>query len=254
MPDIEPAGNVPFTDFARYYDRFMNHYVDYRSWVDYVARIFGKFKVEPKTVLDLACGTGIPTVLMARRGYEMFGVDRAPAMLDVLRSKTADLPIRTVEADMTDFTLPGPVDATISLYDSINYLLREEQLLACFKCVRRALRPGGLFVFDVNTIYSLAVFWGERLTPRDAGGIRSIWENSYDPATNTSTLNLTFWEPAEAGSNPVRYHETHHERAYSRHELKRNLKAAGFGRVQFYTHGGFLPVGPLTVRMMVVAR
>ena len=76
----------PFERFARHYDRFMLRYVDYRSWVDYIEKLFRHYKQKPVRVLDLACGTGIPTLLLAERGYQMVGLDRSAAMLNVLRS------------------------------------------------------------------------------------------------------------------------------------------------------------------------
>ncbi len=249
----------PFKEFARHYDRFMLEYIDYKGWVDYLEKIFRKLKAEPKTILDLACGTGIPTMLLAGRGYRMTGVDRSREMLEVLENKRWGFPVRTLQADMTDFKLAEPVDAAICLYDSINYLLSEEDVKQCFSCVRQALKQGGLFVFDMNTVYSLSVFWGNRTSPRNVGGICSVWQNSYDEQTRISTLHLTFWEEEEGtglkpACTPKKFEEVHQERAYSRHEVKQCLKAAGFSRVWFYTHGGFLPVGPLTTRMMVIAR
>ncbi len=247
MPD------KPFEQFARHYDAFMNRYVDYPDWVNYVEKVFRKLRRKPETVLDVACGTGIPTVLLARRGYRVVGVDRSPEMLAVLESKRGDLPIETVRADITDFEIPEPADAAISLYDSINYLLEEDEMERCFACVRRALKPGGLFAFDMNTLYGLAEFWGNQTMPRKVGDVHSIWQNSYDPDTRISTLHLTFWEEP-AGSAPVKYEEVHRERAYERKEVRRALTAAGFKRADFYSHGGFLPVGIWTTRMMVVAR
>ena len=244
----------PFQEFARHYDRFMVRYVDYPGWVDYVEKIFRKFKVEPKTVLDLACGTGLPTVLMAKRGYRMVGVDRSEDMLRVLRAKETALPVRTLRADMTDFRLDSPVDAGICLYDSINYLLSGEELVECFSCVRQALADGGLFVFDMNTVYSLSTFWGNRLTPRNVDGVASLWQNSYDERTMISTLQLTFWEERGDGAAGERFEEVHQERAYTRKEVSDSLERAGFRKSWFYSHGTFLPVMPLTSRMMVVAK
>jgi len=244
----------PFVQFARHYDAFMRRYVDYPDWVGYVERVFRRFRRKPETVLDVACGTGIPTVLLARRGYRMTGVDRSAEMLAVLEAKRGDLPIRTVRADITAFELEGPVDVAISLYDSINYLLDIEDLKRCFACVHRALVPGGLFAFDMNTMYGLAEFWGNRAVPRRVGNISSIWQNGYDPATRISTLHLSFWEEPGEGPAPPRFEEVHQERAYERSEVRDCLTAAGFERVNFYSHGGFLPVGPFTTRMMVVAR
>lgn len=253
MEDAAYVSSEPFREFARHYDQFMLRYVDYKAWADYVERIFKRFKGEPKTVLDLACGTGIPTVLMAKRGFVMTGVDRSAEMLAILREKSAGLPIRVVQADIREFELDAPVDAAICLYDSINYLLSVEDLERCFRSVRRAVLPGGPFVFDVNTLYSLSSFWGDRITPRKVGNLNSIWQNSYDQETRTSTLHLTFWEEREDGTEPVRFEEIHKERAYSRQELTQVLAQTGFGKARFYNHGGFLPVGPLTTRMMVVA-
>ncbi|MEO0085041.1 MAG: class I SAM-dependent methyltransferase [candidate division WOR-3 bacterium] len=244
----------PFSRFARHYDRFMVRYVDYKAWVDYVERIFRRFRVEPKTVLDVACGTGIPTVLLAERGYRLTGVDKSPEMLKVLEAKRGNLPIATVRADIREFAVPEPLDAAISLYDSINYLLVEEDLSRCFGCVRRALVPGGLFVFDMNTVYGLAEVWGTRTTSRETGGIASIWSNAYDPETRVSTLHLTFWEKGPDGGTGEKFEEIHQERGYTVEEVRRALAAAGFRRVHFYQHSSFLPVGPFTSRMMVVAR
>jgi len=231
----------------------MLRYVDYRAWVDYVERIFRKHKAEPKTILDLACGTGIPTVILARRGYSVIGVDRSPRMLEALQGKIHGLPIATLQAEMTDFRLESPVDAAISLYDSVNYLLTEDELVRCFACVRRALSPGGLFVFDMNTVYSLSTFWGNRVSPRNVDGVASLWQNTFDEQTRISTLHLTFWEERKDGGEPARYEEVHQERAYTRAEVARSLKQAGFAEARFFNHGTFFPVMPLTTRMMVVA-
>jgi SAM-dependent methyltransferase len=244
----------PFASFHRHYDRFMEKYVDYRSWVGYVERVFRHFGADPKTVLDLACGTGIPTLLLARRGYRLTGVDRSPEMLADLEAKRGDLPVATLRADIRDFTVPEPHDAAICLYDSMNYLLTEDDLGRCFGCVRQALVPAGLFVFDMNTEFGLAEHWGTRSTTREVGGVCSVWQNSYDPEARVSTLHLTFWEQPEPGNVGQRFEEIHQERAYRVEEVRRCLERAGFNEVHFYQHGSFLPVAQFTTRMMVVAR
>jgi len=244
----------PFSRFNRHYDKFMVKYVDYKGWVDYVVRIFGRFRSDPRTILDLACGTGIPTIMLARRGYRMTGVDRSPEMLAVLESKRGDLPIATVRADMREFALPEPLAAAICLYDSMNYLLTEDDLARCFRCTRQAVISGGLFVFDMNTVFGLADHWGARTAAREAGGICSTWQNSYDKETRVSTLHLTFWEQPEPGKTGERFEEIHQERAYFPAEVERCLRAAGFAVVHFFQHGSFIEPGQNTTRMMVVAR
>ena len=244
----------PFSQFASYYDRFMVKYVDYKSWVEYFERIFKRFGLHPKTILDLACGTGIPTMLLARCGHEVVALDRSPEMLQILDSKKQGLPIKTIRADIRDFSLPSQVDAAVCLYDSLNYLLVEEDLVCCFSCVRRALVEGGLFAFDMNTVYGLAEFWGTRTTMREAGGVQSVWQNSYDTESRVSTLHLTFWEITKVGPPGTKFEEIHQERAYYPEEVERCLRQAGFREVYIYQHGAFIAPGPCTTRMMVVAR
>ena len=140
---------APFTDFAAHYDDFMFKCVDYESWVKYVGKIFKTFKVKPKTILDLACGTGIPTLLFAKKGYRMIGIDSSQTMLDVLQKKINGYDITTYRADIRGFTIPAEVDAVICLYDSINYLLTGDDLKRCFGCVRCTLRKNGLFIFGL---------------------------------------------------------------------------------------------------------
>lgn len=244
----------PFTSFHKHYDRFMTKYVDYRGWVHYLERIFRRFGCSPSSILDLACGTGIPTLLLAERGYRLTGVDRSPEMLAELETKRGNLPVKTIRADIRDFTVPVPHDVAICLYDSMNYLLTEDDLVRCFGCVRRAIVPAGLFVFDMNTEFGLAEYWGSRSTIREVGGVYSVWENSYDTETRVSTLHLTYWEQPEPGKVGQKFEEIHQERAYRIDEVRRCLEGAGFGESHFFQHGSFLPVAQFTTRMMVVAR
>lgn len=240
----------PFTNFATYYDSFMLKYVDYEGWVKYIEKIFKNFKVKPKTILDLACGTGIPTILFAQRGFQMIGIDRSPAMLRVLREKSKDYNITVLEADIRAFKIEQPVDAAICLYDSINYLLTGEDLQRCFQCVRNALIDDGLFVFDMNTRYGLAVFWGNRQAVREADNVHSIWQNTYDEKTAISTLRLSCYVKNENRC----FEEIHQERAYELSYIQTLLKNCAFPEVRFYQHGTFLPPTEKTVRVMVVAR
>jgi SAM-dependent methyltransferase len=241
---------VPFTEFASCYDNFMLKCVDYENWVKYIEKIFKNFKIKPKTILDLACGTGIPTILFAKRGYRMIGVDLSNAMLEVLQKKSREYDITTYQTDIRDFTLPEPVDAAICLYDSINYLLTGDDLKRCFQCIRVALKKNGLFVFDMNTSYGLSVFWGNRETIREAGNIHSIWQNVYDEKTEISTLHLTCYIKNENRS----FEETHQERGYQLPYVQALLQDSGFTEVKFYHHGTFSPPTDLTVRVMVVAK
>lgn len=233
----------------------MSKYVDYPAWVNYVRRIFRHYGCQPRLILDLACGSGVPTLLLAREGYRLIAVDRSEAMLDVLAAKVNDFDIRLVHSDIRDFTLPEPVDAAICLYDSLNYLLTADDLTSCFRAVFRSLKSDGAFVFDLNTVYGLATYWGDRQTVRDVEDIHSVWDTSYDPETGVSSLRLTFSVRPKRRNQPAPvYVEIHEERGYTIPEIGACLQQAGFQRSDFYQHGTFQPPGPTTTRMMVVAR
>jgi ubiquinone/menaquinone biosynthesis C-methylase UbiE len=250
---VEPS--VQFSRFAPVYDRFMNRYVNYAAWVQYVQRIFRRYECRPSLLLDLACGTGVPTLLLAREGYRLIGVDRSEAMLSVLADKVNDYDIRLVRSDMRDFTLPESVDAGICLYDSMNYLLTTDDLTQCLRSVRRALNAEGLFAFDMNTIHGLATYWGDRSSVRDVEDVHSIWDTAYDPETRISSLRLTFSVQGKtrSGVGPTCV-EVHEERGYTIDEVAAALTEAGFRHSDFLQHGTFQPPGPTTTRMMVVAR
>ena len=119
-------------------------------------------------VLDLACGTGAASIALSREGYAVVGVDRSSEMLDIARRKASDagLQIEFIQQDMTALGLNQAADLVISLYDSVNYLLTGNELEAAFRGVARALNPGGLFIFDVNTVHCLETEWGNRIRRR----------------------------------------------------------------------------------------
>ncbi len=231
----------------------MERYVDYEGWVNYLLRIFQKYRCKPAVIIDLACGTGIPTLLLAKKGYRVIGIDRSPEMLAVLLNKKENLLIEVHCADIRNFTLPVRVDAAVSFYDSINYLLTEDDLIGCFRSVHNVLHENGIFVFDMNTVYGLEKQWGNRTITRETDELISIWQCSFDPTTMISTLHLIFWEKLPDGTLGNKYEELHKERAYTENELRTALKQVGFARVRFYHHGSFLPVGAITTRMMIIA-
>ncbi|MEO0131530.1 MAG: methyltransferase domain-containing protein [candidate division WOR-3 bacterium] len=241
----------PFERFAYYYDDFMRRVVDYRGWVNYVQKIFDRYQIKVTRILDLACGSGIPSIILAEMGYEVIGLDSSQEMLSVFVSKikNRNLKITIKYADMRDFTLDRQVDACVSFYDSMNYLLTEDDLRKCFSCVAQSLRAGGLFAFDMNTVFCLEHFWNNKETPRITQELYTIWKNTYDPATRISKLYLTV--KTKTGEE---FSELHQERGYYPTEISEALGAAGFTRIDFYNHGTFEPINEVTLRMMIVAQ
>lgn len=212
-----------YGEFAFVYDKLINQ--DYEKIADRVEEIFKMCKIKPNLVLDLACGTGSLTVELAKRGYDMIGIDMSEEMLSVAYDKAADFPeIRFLCQDMTQFELYGTVDAIVCTLDAINYITDKRDVKRLFKLVNNYLNPNGLFVFDVNTVHKLENVLGNNTFVVDQDDVFYTWENCFDKKNNTSQQYLTFFEKTEEGYK--RFDEYHFQRGYTDAEIKGYLKEA----------------------------
>ena len=136
---------------------------------------------EQNTILDLGCGTGTLTQLLAAQGYDMIGIDNAQEMLQIAIEKrdSAGLDILYLLQDMRTFELYGTVGAVISVCDSVNYLLEEEEIVQTFRLVNNYLFPQGLFIFDFNTVYKYAQVIGDATIAETREDCSFIWDNYY---------------------------------------------------------------------------
>jgi SAM-dependent methyltransferase len=243
----------PYTAIAPYYDLLMRD-VNYDKWVWYIEQLFERFRQKPRRILDLACGTGTCSILLARQGYRVIGVDSSEAMLEVAREKVRKerLRIDLMHQKMEDFSLPRTVDAVVCLFDSVNYILDEQEMLSAYRCASDSLVPGGLFIFDMNTEYGLAEGWGDPEFVKEEEGMVSIWRNEYDRAGKLARLALTLF--VAQGDHYLRIDEVHLERAYSFRKVKRLLGQAGFADVNVYRHLTFKRLDSLAKRAMIVAK
>lgn len=241
-----------FTDVAEVYDSLMA-VVPYRHWVSYVERIWERYDCSPTMVLDLACGTGNVTLELARRGYQVTGVDNSEAMLRQARSKPRPGgAARFLLQDARTLALPAPFDACVCLFDSLNYLLTPEELGAAFAGVARCVHPGGLFIFDVNTIRAL-----ERgmFTQEGHGADLSlsyVWRSEYDPDTRLCRIAMRFQVQTPAGTRE--FHETHVQRGYPLTEIHALLENAGWEVLGIYQSFGFRTATEGSDRAYFVAR
>ena len=197
------------------------------AWVRFVLALTERHRLRPERILDLACGTGTVTRILCSRGYEMVGIDGSPAMLAVARQKAAAarMEIPFLVSDLRYFKAPGQFDLVLCLYDSLNNILEPEGLARAFQCVRKALAPGGLFIFDMNTEYAFRadLFSQQNLKPDSP--VQYRWNSQYDYSTRICTVRMHFWVLEEGERRE--FEEVHHQRAYNMVELERLLDAAG---------------------------
>ena len=141
-----------YTGFAAVYDELMDN-IPYEEWGKYLIELLNEYEVKDGIVLDLGCGTGNITEILANNGYDMIGVDNSQEMLNIAMEKRGDdTSILYLLQDMREFELYGTVAAVVSICDSLNYLTEYEDVVETFKLVRNYLDPGGIFIFDLNTV------------------------------------------------------------------------------------------------------
>ena len=243
-----------YTGFASVYDMFMDN-IPYEQWSDYLVSLLKEQGVESGLVLDLGCGTGSVTECLARRGYDMIGVDNAEEMLQIAMEKRAEsgLDILYLLQDMREFELYGTVAAVVSICDSLNYITSQEELIQVFSLVNNYLDPGGIFIFDCNTVYKYETILGETVIAenRDEGSF--IWENEYDRETMINRYDLTLFIQTENGLYE-KYEETHFQKAYPIDQVKQALEAAGMELVAVYDAFTKDEVKPDSERVYFIAR
>lgn len=220
-----------YRHLASVYDRLMQE-VPYGRWLAWAETMWRQLGKEPKTVIDLACGTGTLTWLLAESGRNVIGVDRSNEMLSVALAKADQMPdlthqVQWVEQDMRNLSTLHPVDAVVCFCDSMNYLLTEEDWQATFHAVWRALRPGGVFLFDIHSVYKITtVFGNERFVWEDKG-VYCIWKNWLDETKDQVEEELTLFVAQEDGRYE-RFDETHVQRTFPVPKVKGWLERKGF--------------------------
>ena len=283
--------------------------IPYREWADRIISIireYGALSVpegdealasEAHLLVDLGCGTGVMTRLMKDAGFDCIGIDLSYEMLeiamsyntgsglspaaseDIPPSDAADVPdILYLCQDMREFELYSTVGYIISVCDSINYLLADEDVIACFKLVNNYLYPGGLFIFDFNTVHNYESIGDSTIAENRPEG-SFIWENYYDPETHINEYDLTLYiredladiplledtdDPYEdtAGdtgvcdqdSSYIRSQETHTQRGYTLDEMLGFLKKSGLQVLKYSDSDTGGEVTEETSRILIVAK
>lgn len=241
-----------YTSFAQVYDLFMDN-IPYEDWCRYLISLLKEYNIDKGLVLDLGCGTGKITRLLQKNGYDMIGIDIAEEMLSVAREQSEDLEgILYLLQDMREFELYGTVKAVVSICDSMNYILEEEDLLQVFRLVNNYLDPKGIFIFDMNTLYKYEFLLGESTFAENRCEGSFIWENYFDEDTKINEYDLTLF--IREGELFRKYEETHYQRAYEIETVKQLIEDAGLEFVAVYDAFTQNPPTKESERVYFVAR
>lgn len=283
-----------YTDFASVYDNFMDN-IPYEEWAEYVIHLLKAYGIsdqatsdvhesdaaklsddtkriqkealaaERNVVVDLGCGTGTLTELLADAGYDMIGIDNSQEMLQIALGKKEESgkEILYLLQDMRELELYGTVGAVVSICDSINYLLEEEEIIKTFKLVNNYLYPKGIFIFDFNTVYKYETVIGDTTIAENRDECSFIWENYYDSETEVNEYDLTIFVRVEEDECQLydngdglfhRFSETHYQRGYTLDKMRSLVEKAGMKFITAMDADTHDEIRESSERIYVVAR
>ena len=278
-----------YTDFASVYDIFMDE-TPYEEWAEFIHKLIEEYGIskplrkdcatnqknenvqeeskelteseedildsEKNLVLDLGCGTGTLTELFYRKGYDVIGVDFSQEMLNIALDKKekSGSEILYLCQDMRELDLYSTVGTVVSACDSVNYLLEEEDVIETFRLVNNYLYPGGIFIFDFNTVYKYEQVIGDTTIAENRDDCSFIWDNFYHEEACINEYDLTIFVKEGKEELFRKFTETHYQRGYTLEEMKAFIKAAGMEFVKGVDADTHKTPTEISERIYIIAR
>ncbi len=210
--------------FAQVYDSLTKN-VEYEKRAEYIFSLLKRNGTDSGIMLDLACGTGSLSKYFSDYGFDMILVDNSPDMLAEAKKKNPGALILC--QDMTELDLYGTIDCAVCSLDSINHLTRISDVRKTFNKVSLFMNPGGVFVFDVNTVYKHRNILADNVFVYETDSSYCVWQNSLNKKTDEVSITLDIFTPE---NNLYKRHtESFGERAYDIGDIKKWLEYSGFG-------------------------
>lgn len=241
--------------FSEFYDALTAN-VSYDTVAQVLSSLLTRYGKGRGLLLDLACGTGSVSVRLAEKGYEVIGVDLSPEMLSEAQNKaySAGQNILFLCQDMTKLDLYGTVDAAVCTLDGLCHLPDEESVFAALQKVSLFMNPGGVFLFDVNSVYKHRAVLGNNTFVYDTDEVYCVWQNTLLSDGVTVQMDLDFFEPISDAGDYVRQSERFTERAYPRETLEAMLKKAGFTVLDVFDGYSGKPAHDTSERLLFAVR
>lgn len=241
--------------FSEFYDALTAN-VSYDTVSQVLSSLLTRYGKSRGLLLDLACGTGSVSVRLAEKGYEVIGVDLSPEMLSEAQNKaySAGQNILFLCQDMTKLDLYGTVDAAVCTLDGLCHLPNEESVFAALQKVSLFMNPGGVFLFDVNSVYKHRAVLGNNTFVYDTDDVYCVWQNTLLPDGVTVQMDLDFFEPVSDAGDYVRQSERFTERAYPKETLEAMLKKAGFTVLDVFDGYSGKPAHDTSERLLFAVR
>ncbi len=206
---------MSFFTLAEIYDRINGE--AYVPYADMLSDYFKLSDIPVREVLDLGCGTGGITALLADRGYDMVGLDISPEMLNIARERNYGKNTLLLCQDMTEFELYGTVQAIYSSFDCLNYITDGKDLQKVFVLARNYLESGGLFIFDLNTEYRYKNIYDKNCFVYDFDEIYTVWRSTYDEKNGVCEFEIDSF--CENEGMYERYNEIQTQKLHTHEEI-----------------------------------
>lgn len=222
-----------YREFAQVYDQLIKKDIDYHRWYQRILEIFAKYNRKPKTILEMACGTGNLTKYLCEDGYSVTAFDYSEEMLSIAYDKLKQFKnLNLIKQNMINFNIGLKFDAILCVCDSINYINDYKDLCKLFMNIKNHLNDKGLFIFDINSYHKLKDILGNNIFIYDDEDIFYTWENNFDDSSKCCEFYLTFF--IKEGNLYRRFDEIHVERAYEENEIKVALQCANLKLLGIY--------------------
>lgn len=234
-----------YQKFAEIYDEIMNVKF-YNSYAEFIFRILHKFKIKPTTILDLACGTGRLAKIISLKGYNLEGIDSSMGMINIAKKRG----VKCYKKNIINFKLPKKYDLILCTYDSLNYITNLRDLKKCLSSVKRHLRVGGVFIFDMNSDFKINKLIIPSTRYFKIKNIELIWLNLKKP--NTWIAEMVLFVKKRVGYQ--RYFERHTEKAYGLKSIKKLLSQLNFKTLGIYSDFKFSKVKNNSPRWFFVSK
>ena len=238
-----------YGEFAEVYDS-LTFNVPYDKIAKYYAEILSEL-TSGKRILDMGCGTGNLTIRLARSGFDMIGQDASVEMLSIAANKSDK--VQWICQNMAKTEIGERVDGVISTLDSVNHLKSRAEIFSCFKSAAESLNHGGVFVFDVNTIYKHREILGNNTFVYDVDGVYCVWQNSFSSVDNGVDIDLDLFFEGRDGRYS-RGEEHFREIALSDGEICQMLREACFSAVNIWEYLAYNKPGKDSEKMLIMAK
>jgi SAM-dependent methyltransferase len=226
---------LAYEAIAPVYDDFTAHH-NYELWLGNLLPELRRHGLRGHRLLDVGCGTGKSFLPMLERGWEVTACDISPSMLELARAKAGDA-VRLSVADMRELPAFGEFDLVWALDDAVNYLLSARELGDALSGMRANLAPGGLLMFDVNTLRAYRSFFAETVR-MERGGRRLVWRGLALPEAEPGSIaEARFEVEAPAGAGREVESHVHRQRHFPEAEVLELLEGAGLECLDVFGHG-----------------